>query len=204
MTLEYSAQALVARLGETDQQFLSDPTPQLAIERAEIRMALAHYSHRQGEQLHFLNEAAVILELAAVEVEDRPTHLALSIQLSLVYLQHFEVTQELRYLIVTGQILRTQTSLMHPMVFLGLARADAGQQKLALTRHWLEQWQKSLGDAVRSQVLSYEQLQQQIAGLPRYAEFSLVLHEAWFQDIVTAAGLTLAECLPTPASPVHS
>ncbi len=204
MTREHHIQTLVARLGETDQQFLSDPTPHLALARAEVRMALVRFSSRKDEQLYLLNEAAVIVELALTEVDERDLHEQLSIQLASVYLQHYEVTRETRYLVVTGQILRVHTTHAHPSVYMGLARADAGQGKPALTRHWLTLWLQALQPSVQADRLPATVLHGQLSGLTRHAEFASLLHEAWFTEIINQAGQVLVECLPTPASPVHS
>ncbi|HEY4714249.1 MAG TPA: hypothetical protein VIH30_08440, partial [Aquirhabdus sp.] len=45
---------IIARVGETDQLFLTAPTPMLAIERAQLRLMLVSLSHNQSEQLYFL------------------------------------------------------------------------------------------------------------------------------------------------------
>jgi hypothetical protein len=91
---------VIARLGETDQIFLIAPTPILAIERAQLRLMLVSRSNNQSEQLHFLGQAAVILELAAVEAEDQVTHVLLAAQLATVYLKFNQITPQQRYLTV--------------------------------------------------------------------------------------------------------
>jgi hypothetical protein len=128
---------LIARLGETDQLFLTAPTVQLAQERADLRQQLARYSVQTGEQLYLLGEAAVLLETTLVELDDVPTHAQVSGQLAGVYLQFYQLTQEQKYLTIVGQILRPLSGSLCPAVLLGLARLDAARHKPALTRHWL-------------------------------------------------------------------
>ena len=59
-------QQVIARIGETDQLFLSNNTPELALERADLRLQLVVLSHIRQEQLHFLQEAIVLLEQARI------------------------------------------------------------------------------------------------------------------------------------------
>ena len=137
MTLPQSAHELVELLGATDQQFLTDPTPELAMLRAQLRQRLADYSVQRGEQSYLLSEAVILLETARMEVEDVPLHTMLSSHLADVYLQFYRLTHETKYLIVVGQILRPLSTINDPQIFLGLARMDAALNKPALTQHWL-------------------------------------------------------------------
>ena len=41
---------VIARIGETDQRYLSNNTPELALERAELRLQLVVLSHLRQEQ----------------------------------------------------------------------------------------------------------------------------------------------------------
>ena len=72
---------VIARLGETDQLFLSNNTPELALERADLRLQLVTISHLRQEQLHFLQEAIVLLEQARIEYEEMPLNLYLNLSL---------------------------------------------------------------------------------------------------------------------------
>lgn len=182
---------IVARVGETDQLFLTAPTPLLAIERAQLRLMLVSLSNNQSEQLYFLGEAAVILELADVEAEDQATHVLLAAQLAAVYLQFHHVTPLQRYLTVVGQILRAHSNAEYSPIFLGLARMDAAQGKMALTKHWLTRWLKVFNADVDS------------SSLADYPEFKNYLNKDWFQQFISDAQNPLRP-IPHPTTSVHS
>lgn len=133
---------LIAQLGETDQAYLNQSTPELAIIRAEIRQRLALHSMQKAEQLYLLHEAAAILELMRLEIDEQSMFERLSAQLGSVYIQHYHVTHEQKYLIVARQILRPLSHLAHPAILLGLVRADAAQGQWALVQHWLKRMQQ--------------------------------------------------------------
>jgi hypothetical protein len=44
---------LISQIGETDQLFLTEPTPELAKRRALLRLQLSHHSHQKNEQLYW-------------------------------------------------------------------------------------------------------------------------------------------------------
>ena len=44
---------IVSRIGETDQLYLTENTPELALERADLRMQLVVLSRVRQEQIHF-------------------------------------------------------------------------------------------------------------------------------------------------------
>ncbi|MBC7750249.1 MAG: hypothetical protein H7Z73_00815 [Candidatus Saccharibacteria bacterium] len=182
---------IIARVGETDQLFLTAPTPMLAIERAQLRLMLVSLSHNQSEQLYFLGEAAVILELADTEAEDQTTHVLLAAQLAAVYLQFHLVTPQQRYLTVVGQILRAHSNSEHSQIFLGLARMDAAKGKKALTKHWLTRWLKVFNGEIDSSTLVV------------YPEFKGYLSEDWFQQFVVDAQ-NPQRLIPHPVTSVHS
>lgn len=52
---------VVNRIGETDQLYLSENTPELALERADLRLQLVVLSHVRQEQLHFLQKPSCYL-----------------------------------------------------------------------------------------------------------------------------------------------
>ena len=87
---------VVNRIGETDQLYLSENTPELALERADLRLQLVVLSHVRQEQLHFLQEAIVLLEQARIEFEEMPLslYLDLSLHLAKAYMIYFELTKE--------------------------------------------------------------------------------------------------------------
>ncbi|GAC1372230.1 MAG: hypothetical protein NVSMB40_06990 [Aquirhabdus sp.] len=182
---------IIARVGETDQIFLTAPTPMLALERAQLRQMLVALSNNQSEQLYFLGEAAVILELADAEAEDQATHVLLAAQLASVYLQFNQVTPQKRYLTVVGQILRSHSNAEYSPIFLGLARMDAAQGKTALTKHWLIRWLKVFNADMDSPLISI------------YPEFKDYLSEDWFQQFITDAQ-NPQRSIPNPITSVHS
>lgn len=132
-----NAKQLVARVGETDQEFLSAPTPQLAITRAFLRLQLVNLSHQHAEKVYFLTEAAALLELALMEVEEPQDGLQLSAGLGEVYLAFYQVTHEQRYLTICKQILKPLSQLADARILLALARSSAADNHPALTKHWL-------------------------------------------------------------------
>lgn len=186
-----SISEVIARVGETDQIFLTAPTPQLAIERAQLRLKLVSMSNNQSEQLYFLGEAAVILELAGTEVEDQATSVLLAAQLAAVYLQFNQVTPQKRYLTVAGQILRPHSNSECPAIFLGLARMDAAQHKVALMKHWLARWLKVLDKQTDSRVL---------LASPEFKEYQ---SEEWFKQLMMDAQKP-QKMIPNPITSVHS
>ncbi len=194
MTTKHSTMTvseIIARVGETDQIFLTEPSPMLALERAQLRQMLVSLSHNQSEQLYFLGEAAVILELADAEAEEQATHVLLAAQLASVYLQFHQLTPQQRYLTVVGQILRAHSNADYAPIFLGLARMDAAQGKTALTKHWLTRWAKVFNADVDSPLISV------------YPEFKDFLAEEWFQQMVIAAQ-NPQRSIPHPITSVHS
>ena len=94
---------VIARIGETDQLYLNGNTPELALERAELRLQLVLLSHVRQEQLHFLQEAIVLLEQARIEYEEMPLSLYLNLSLCLAkaYMIYFEITKEQRFALIT-------------------------------------------------------------------------------------------------------
>ena len=138
-------QAIISRIGETDQLFLQQNTPALALERASLRLQLVHISHSRAEQVHFLQEAIVLLEQARVEFEQMhlSLYLELSIQLAKTYLTYFELSQEQRFALITQQILKPLTIHEHAEIYLLLAHASIRKNEPAMSRHWLKKYAKS-------------------------------------------------------------
>lgn len=140
--MAHSKTTLISRIGETDQLFVQGNTPNLALERAELRLALVELSQHQQEKIHFLQEAIVLLEQGRVEFEEMPMalYLALSIELAKAYMCYFQITKQARFALITQQILKPLTSLDSADVFFYLAYASVAQSELALTRHWLKKY----------------------------------------------------------------
>ncbi len=133
---------VIARIGETDQLYLNGNTPELALERAELRLQLVLLSHIRQEQLHFLQEAIVLLEQARIEYEEMPLSLYLNLSLCLAkaYMIYFELTKEQRFALITQQILKPLAYTENLEIYFFLAYASAAKQEQALTRHWLTKY----------------------------------------------------------------
>lgn len=136
---------IVSRIGETDQLYLAGNSPELSLERAELRMQLVTLSHAKAEQVYFLQETVVILEQARVEFEEMAlvTYLELSIALAKAYMLYFEVANEQRFALITQQILRPLVNLSHGDIYFYLAYASISKNEVAMTRHWLNKYAKS-------------------------------------------------------------
>lgn len=132
-----SSADIVKKIGETDQQFLSNPTPELAKTRATLRVQLVHYSHQKQEQLYFLTEAAALLEIALMDAGSLQQHIELSAALGETYLQFYHVTQEQRYLIISRQVIKPLSHHPSPEILLALARLSATEKHPSLVKHWL-------------------------------------------------------------------
>lgn len=136
---------LISRIGETDQLYLIQNTPELALERSDLRLQLVTYSHNRTEQIHFLQEAVVLLEQARVEFEDIPmdAYLNLSLYLAKAYMLYFEITQEQRFALITQQILKPLVTSGNGDIFFYLAYAAVQRNEPAMTRHWLNKYAKT-------------------------------------------------------------
>lgn len=132
-----STHELVAKVGETDQQFLTQPTPMLAKLRSQLRIQLSKLSHQKQEQLYFLTEAVTLLELALLNVTSMDEHLELSAALGESYIEFYHATKEQRYLVISTQVIKTLSQHDHPLILLALARLSAAQQHESLVKHWL-------------------------------------------------------------------
>ncbi|PWF32506.1 hypothetical protein DBB30_32945, partial [Yersinia pestis] len=65
--MRLTTKQIIQRLGETDQLYLKGNTPELTLERADLRLQLVTLSELRQEQRHFLQEAVVLLEQGRVE-----------------------------------------------------------------------------------------------------------------------------------------
>ncbi len=137
-----SSKQLITKVGETDQAYLQENSPELALERGKLRLELVTHSRIKSEQIHFLQEAIVILEQARVEVDEMPLHvyLALSLHLAQAYMIYFELTSETRFALITQQVLKPLAHYKDADIFLMLAYAAISQKEVAMTRHWLKKY----------------------------------------------------------------
>lgn len=140
-----TSKIIVERIGETDQHYLAGNSPELALERGDLRLQLVTISHNRQERLHFLHEAIAILEQSRVEFEEMPMslYIDLSLQLAKAYMVYFELNREAKFALITQQILKPLAHLNHGDVFFFLAYASVVKDELALTRHWLDKYSKS-------------------------------------------------------------
>ncbi len=167
-----NTKTIIARLGETDQLYLQENTPELALERADLRLQLVVLSHVRQEQIHFLQEAIVLLESARVEFEEMPmrVYLNLSLHLAKAYMLYFEITQENRFALITQQILKPLTVHEHSEVYFFLAYASAAKAELAMTRHWLNKYVKTA--------------EFDVALLQEHPAFKQARQQTWFNDLI--------------------
>jgi hypothetical protein len=150
---------LIARIGETDQQYLTGSTPTLALQRAHLRLELVQFSHQKTEKVYFLTEAATLLELALMEIDDAGLHATLTTTLADIYLAFYQTTHEKHYLLIVNQLLKPLSHLDDANIFLGLARASAAKQHIALSKHWLGKLMK-LGNINPSDIMGYPEFHQ--------------------------------------------
>lgn len=131
-------QSLIKQLGDTNALYLTSNTPSLAKTRTTIRLKLAKLSTQQAERLHFIHEAIVIAEQACMQFDKTPLdlHISLSVVLAQAYLAYFEATEDIRYAVISEQILRPLSHYGNQEVYAGLTAASLAQNKPALARHW--------------------------------------------------------------------
>lgn len=163
---------IIARIGETDQLYLQQNTPELALERADLRLQLVVLSHLKQEQIHFLQEAIVLLETARVEYEEMPmrTYLSLSLHLAKAYMMYFEMSHEKRYALITQQILKPLSQHENGDIYFFLAYAAASKDEFAMTRHWLSKYIKTA---------EYD-----VALLQEHPAFKQARQHPWFNDLI--------------------
>ncbi len=140
-----TTQQIIQRIGETDQLYLQGNHPELAIERAELRLELVTLSHLRQEQIHFLQEAIVILEQARIEFDEisKALFIDLSLHLAKTYMVYFEITREKRFAIITDQILKPYVSDEFGDIYFFLAYSAISKEEKALARHWLNKYSKT-------------------------------------------------------------
>ncbi len=163
---------IISRIGETDQLSLTENSPTLALERSDLRLQLVTHSHARSEQVHFLQEAIVLLEQARVEYEEMPLalYLDLSLQLAKAYMMYFEITKQAHFALITQQILRPLMVHAHGDIYFYLAYAAISKNEKALMRHWLSKY-------VKSSQFDHELMSQ-------HAAFAPVRDEDWFQALL--------------------
>lgn len=163
---------IIERIGETDQLYLENNTPELALERADLRLQLVVISNSRQEQIHFLQEAVVLLEQARIEYEEMPMrlYLNLSLHLAKAYMLYFEITKEQRFALITEQILKPLSQHEHSDIYFFLAYASVSKNQTALTRHWLTKYSKSAD-------FDLELLQ-------KHPSFRVLREEIWFVELL--------------------
>ena len=163
---------IIERIGETDQLYLENNTPELALERADLRLQLVVISNSRQEQIYFLQEAVVLLEQARIEYEEMPMrlYLNLSLHLAKAYMLYFEITKEQRFALITEQILKPLSQHGHSDIYFFLAYASVSKNQTALTRHWLTKYSKSVD-------FDLELLQ-------KHPSFRVLREEIWFVELL--------------------
>lgn len=131
-------QTLISKLGETDQLFLTQNTPELALVRGKIRLELIKISRQKQEKIYFLQQTIAILEQARIEFTEAPLelHLDLSIELAKAYLAYFEISQEARFALICEQILKPLAHYQHSQIYELLHQSSLAQNHPAMAKHW--------------------------------------------------------------------
>lgn len=163
---------VIARIGETDQLYLENNTPELALERANLRFELVEISKIRQEKIHFLQEGIVLLEQARLEYEEIPMslYLDLSVALAKAYMQYYDITKEKHLALIAQQILKPLASHNRGDILLSLAHSCAEKNELALTRHWLTKYSKTPDFDLDT--------------LKEHSAFDSIQEELWFSKLV--------------------
>ena len=163
---------LITRIGETDQLYLEQNTPELALERADLRLQLVALSNIRQEQIHFLQEGIVLLEQGRLSFEEMPMslYIELSLHLAKAYMMFYELTHEDKYALITKQILKPLTVHEDADVFFLLSYASIMKKELAMTRHWLTKYAKTA--------------EFDVTLLKQHHAFEAVRHEDWFAKLI--------------------
>lgn len=163
---------VISRIGETDQLYLQNNTPELALERANLRFELVNISKVRQEQIHFLQEGIVLLEQARVEYEEMPMSLFLDLSFSLgqAYMQYFDITHEKHHLLIAQQILKPLAFHNRGDILLLLARVCIEKKEFALARHWLTKYSKTA--------------EFDLLTLKNHTAFECVQEELWFLKLI--------------------
>lgn len=163
---------IIERIGETDQHYLAGNSPDLALERGDLRLQLVTISRNRQERLYFLHEAIAILEQSRIEFEEMPmqSYVDLSLQLAKAYMIYFELTQENKFAIITQQILKPLAHLNYADVYFFLAYASAVKNETALTKHWLNKY-------IKTELCDYQLVMEHPA-------FVTIHQEAWFKHLI--------------------
>ncbi len=169
--MSIETKVIVTRIGETDQLYLTENTPELALERADLRMQLAMLSRVRQEQIHFLQEAIVLLEQARIEYDEMPMNLYLNLSLHLAkaYMIYFELNKEKRFALITQQILKPLSHHEH---------ADIYFSWLMLRQH--KKNRPSLGIGL----LNVSTTQCDLELVHEHPVFHPVRHESWYKDLL--------------------
>lgn len=167
------AKHIIQRIGETDQLYLQGNTPELALERADLRLQLVMLSQMRQEQIHFLQEAVVLLEQSRIEVEEiipSSMYMNLSLHLAKAYMLYYEITRELRFALIVQQILKPMKHDDYGDIYFFLAYACVVKKEFSLARHWLAKYSKT-------QAFDLDLMRQ-------HAAFSPLHQELWFSQLI--------------------
>lgn len=138
-------QDLIAQIGQTDQLFLHNNTPELALQRGQLRLELLTLSQQHGEKIYFLQQAIGILEQARLYFHDMPQTLfiELSIVLTQSYIIYFQLTQQQPFLLIAQQIIKPLSHHQQLKIYQLLREIAQLQQQPAMEKYWqqkIEKW----------------------------------------------------------------
>lgn len=129
---------LITKLNQTDYDYQAHNTPELAYERASIRLELANFSQKSQEKQLFINQAVVILEQALMGFDELALnmHIQLSLLLGECYLSLYHLTQKTPYLTIAEQIIKPLSHHNYQVIYEKLATIHQLQNKPKLSQHW--------------------------------------------------------------------
>lgn len=138
--------SMIAQIGETDQQFLQQNSPELALQRGQLRLQLVTLSKQKGEQIYFLQQTLAILEQARLEFDDIDLnlYLDLSICLARAYMVYFECTQDQKFAIITQQILKPLSHYQRIEIYQLLLESAKAQHHQAMQKYWQQKLQSMI------------------------------------------------------------
>lgn len=164
---------IIQDIGVSDQQYLDGNTHELAIKRANLRLELVTISRMKPEQIHFLQEAIVLLEQARIEFEGNISvkeYIGLSLHLAKAYMMYFEITLDPKFALITQQIIKPLSQHHDGDIYLMLAYSSAVKKEYAMTRHWLKKYATTP--------------EFDIDIMYRHSAFSDIRNADWFQEII--------------------
>lgn len=137
-------QDLVAQIGQTDQQFLYNNTPELALKRGQLRLELITLSQQHGEKIYFLQQAISILEQARLYFNEmsQTLFIDLSILLTRSYILYFKLTQQQPFLLIAQQIIKPLSHHQYLKIYQLLQEIAHLRKQPSMEKYWQQKMEK--------------------------------------------------------------